>query len=133
MTRRYMIAIAPVQHLNGKLAPSSVVCHNQPDSSESGVSFYYGYRYRSTPEISRYAIRDRARNLAEHPYTDGEEVSKALFAACVDYARSMLATDEWRDRIMQAFRRQTRYYRLWNYTVAELVRHGGTIPPEWRD
>lgn len=132
MARRYAIHIPPVQHLNGKLAPSSWVCHNLPDSSESAVTFYYGYRYADKPDVSRYALRERARNLSEHPYTDGEEFNKALFTASVQHARQMLASQEWRVRILRAFRRQSRYSRIWNYAVAELVNHDGTIPPEWR-
>lgn len=133
MARRYVIHIAPVQHMNGKLAPSSLICHNQPDTSETENVFYYGYRYQTRPDVSRYALRDRARNLSEHPYTDGEEVVKALFTACVNQARQMLASSEWHARILRAFRRQSRYSRIWNYAVAELVKHSGTVPPEWRD
>lgn len=118
--------------MNGKLAPSSLVCHNQPDSSETENTFYYGYRYAARPDVSRYALRDRARNLSEHPYTDGEEVAKALFTACVAMAKSMLAGSEWRPNIIRAFGQQRRYCRLWNYTVAELVSHNGHPPPEWR-
>lgn len=132
MARRYILHIPPVQHMNGKLAPSSVVCHNQPDTSESGVSFYYGYRYQSRPDKSRYALRDRARNLSDHPYTDGEELNKSLFTACVNLARQLLAAPEWHERILRAFRAQTRYARIWNYTVAELVLHSGVIPMNWR-
>lgn len=132
MGKRYVLHIPPFQHMNGKLAPSSTICHNKPDTSESDVQFYYGYRYTSKPDISRYALRDRARNLAEHPYTDGEEVSKALFTACVSQARQMLASSEWHERILRAFRLQSRYSRIWNYAVADLVLHGGTTPPEWR-
>lgn len=131
MARRYTIHTPPVQHMNGKLAPSSLICHNQPDSSESEVTFYYGYRYTSRPDMSRYALREKARNLAEHPYTDGEEAQKALFTECVNKADDLLHDAMWKYRIVRAFNRQRRYVRVWNYAIARLVKHGGHMPPDW--
>lgn len=118
--------------MNGKLAPSSAVCKNLPDSSESDVTFYYGYRYQARPDMSRYALRERARNLSLNPYTDGEEQCKAMFTQCVATAKTMLADSAIRLNIIRAFGQQRRYCRLWNYTVAELVSHNGQRPPEWR-
>ena len=86
MGKRYFVHMAPVEHMNGKLAPSSLVCHNQPDTSETENTFYYGYRYAARADISRFALRDKARNLSVHPYTQGEEASKALFEECVQTA-----------------------------------------------
>lgn len=129
--RRYIVNIAPVEHMNGKLAPASYVCHNQPDTDISDVSFFYGYRYSSRPWISRYALRDRARNLEEHPYTQGEEQSKQMFSECVEQARTMLQSIEWRPKIVAAFNKQRQYIRLYNYTVAMLVTYKKAIPPEW--
>lgn len=128
MARRYIIHIPPVQHMNGKLAPSSQVVHNQPDSSETEDGFYYGYRHLKKPNISRYALRDKARNLSEHPYTQGEEASKAMFEQCVQTALQLLSNPTMRIRIAAAFRAQRRYVRLYNYTIATLVRNGG-VPP----
>ena len=128
MSRRYAIHMPPVQHLNGKLAPSTLVCHNQPDSSETENTFYYGYRYASKPNISRYALRDKARNLSEKPYTQGEEQQKALFTQCVAEAQALLSNPTTRIRITIAFRAQSRYVRIYNYTIAELVKHQGVAP-----
>ena len=128
MGKRYTILKPPVQHMNGKLAPSSLVCHNQPDSSETENTYYYGYRYAARPDISRYALRDRARNLSEHPYTPGEDASKAMFTQCVQEAQELLSNPTSRIRIAAAWRAQTRYIRLYNYTIAELVKNNG-VPP----
>ena len=128
MGKRYFIYMAPVEHINGKLAPSSQVVHNQPDTSETDDGFYYGYRYAARPDISRYALRDKARNLSVHPYTQGEEASKAMFEQCVQTALQLLSNPTMRIRIAAAFRAQRRYVRLYNYTIATLVRNGG-IPP----
>lgn len=128
MARRYAIHYAPVQHMNGKLASSSTICRNQPDSSESEVSFYYGYRHAKRPEISRYALREQARNLSEHPYTTGEEAQKALFTECVDMALQLLSNPTVRARITAAFKMQRSYIRIYNYTIATLVKNGGVSP-----
>lgn len=128
MARRYAVHIAPFAHINGKLAPSSYICHNQPDTSESDVSYYYGYRYAKRPDVSRYAIRDRARDLSVNPYTAGETRSKAMFEQCVQIARELLSDATVRPRIEAAFKAQRKYIRLYNYTIAELVMHNG-VPP----
>lgn len=128
MGKRYLIHMAPVEHMNGKLAPSSLVCHNQPDTSESENTFYYGYRHAARPEISRYALRDRARNLSEHPYTQGEEDSKAMFEECVQTAITLLNTPAERAKIYAAYRRQKRYIRIYNYAIATLIHNQG-VPP----
>ena len=128
MARRYIIHTPPVQHMNGKLAPSAQVVHNQPDSSETEDGFYYGYRHRKKPNVSRYALRDKARNLSLNPYTRGEERVKTLFTDCVALAIDMLADTETYDRILQAFKLQRRYIRIYNYTIAELVKHNGQSP-----
>lgn len=128
MARRYAIHIAPFAHVNGKLAPSSTICHNQPDTSESDVSYYYGYRYIKRPDVSRYAIRDRARNLSVNPYTAGEARCKAMFEQCVGIARELLRDATIRPRIEEAFYAQHKYIRLYNYTIAELIMNNGNVP-----
>lgn len=128
MARRYIIHTPPVQHMNGKLAPSAQVVHNQPDSSETEDSFYYGYRHRKKPNVSRYALRDKARNLSLNPYTRGEERVKSLFTDCVALAIDMLADTATYYRILEAFRQQRKYIRIYNYTIAELVKHNGQSP-----
>lgn len=128
MARRYIIHTPPVQHMNGKLAPSSQVVHNQPDTSETEAGFYYGYRHRKKPNISRYALRDRARNLSINPYTRGEERVKTLFTECVALAIDMLADTATYYRILEAFKQQRKYVRLYNYTIAELVKHNAQSP-----
>lgn len=128
MARRYIIHTPPVQHMNGKLAPSAQVVHNQPDSSETEDSFYYGYRHRKKPNVSRYALRDKARNLSLNPYTRGEERVKSLFTDCVALAIDLLADTETYYRILEAFRQQRKYIRIYNYTIAVLVKHNGQSP-----
>lgn len=131
MTRRYAIFLAPVEHINGKLAPSSYVCRNMPDSTESDVSFYYGYKLAKRPEVSRYALRERARNLSQNPYTADETANKVRFKDCAQLAKQLLSEPQWRKRIQNAFRKQPYYIKLYNYAVAELVRNNGAIPPHW--
>lgn len=128
MARRYVIHIPPVQHMNGKLAPSAQVVHNQPDTSETEDGYYYGYRHQKRPDISRYALRDKARNLSLNPYTRGEERVKATFTDCVALAIDMLADEATYLRILRAFNQQRKYIRIYNFTIAELVKNNGQSP-----
>lgn len=128
MARRYAILLPPVQHMNGKLASSSTICHNQPDTSESDVSFYYGYRHRKRIDVSRYALRENARNLSENPYTEGEEQQKALFTQCVAMTIELLSDPTKKAAVLHDFRMQHRYVRVYNYTIATLVKAGGVSP-----
>lgn len=121
-----MIPLPPVGHMNGKLAPSSQIVHNQPDSSETEDSFYYGYRYAARPDISRFALRDRARNLSVHPYTQDEERTKEAFTDAVAEAVDILHDPQRRASASEAFRRQKRYFRLYNYVIAEIIRRGAS-------
>ena len=113
--------------MNGKLAPSSQIVHNQPDTTHTDDGFYYGYRYAARPDISRYALRDRARNLSVHPYTRGEVRTKQALQDAVAYAQSVLADPQRRASAASAFRTQHRYIRLYNYIIATAI----TIGTPW--
>ena len=127
MARRYIIHTPPVAHMNGKLCRAADICHNQPDTSESPVTFYYGYRYKAT-DISRYALREMARNLSEHPYSDDELYDMQLFAQAVEQAKTLTRTRP--AKVMAAFRASS-YKRLYNYCIARLIQCNGQTPPEW--
>lgn len=119
-----MIHTPPVEHMNGKLAPASQIVHNKPDSSETEDGFYYGYRYVARPDISRYALRDKARNLSVHPYTQDEERTQQAMTDAVAYAQSVLADPQRRAAAASAFRMQHRYIRLYNYIIATAITRG---------
>lgn len=112
--------------MNGKLAPASQIVHNKPDSSETEDGFYYGYRYVARPDVSRYALRDKARNLSVHPYTQDEERTKAAFTDAVGEALQVLSSPERRAAAERDFRQQRRYIRLYNYVIATIITTGVT-------
>lgn len=124
MARRYIIPLPPVGHMNGKLAPSSQVVHNQPDTTHTEDGFYYGYRYAARPDVSRFALRDKARNLSVHPYTLDEERTQQAMTDAVAYAQSVLADPQRRAAAASAFRTQHRYIRLYNYIIATAITMG---------
>lgn len=128
LARRWATYYLPVEHINGKMAPSRIKCHNQPDTSESDNFFYYGYRHRKRPNVSRYALRDRARNLSVNPYTQGEEQQKALFTDSVAEAKSVLSNPTKAAAAERDFRSQRRYVRLYNYAIAMIIANGGVSP-----
>lgn len=119
-----MVHTPPVEHMNGKLAPASQIVHNQPDTSETEDGFYYGYRYVARPDISRYALRDKARNLSVHPYTQDEERTQQAMTDAVSYAQSVLADPQRRAAATAAFEAQHRYIRLYNYVIATAITRG---------
>lgn len=130
--RRYYIAIAPVEHINGKMAPVSYKCANSADpDSEPRVSFWYGYKHKASPNVSRYGIREKRRNLTTNPYTGEEDENRTLFRASLlaVYEHKTIAAD-WA-LMLADFRRQREYSTLIGYAVAACRSNGGEWLPEW--
>lgn len=119
----------PVEHINGKMAPQWLKCSNQADSDTNGVRFYYGYRNDKKPDISRYGVRERCRNLSVKPYTSAEEEQKTAFSAAATMAAAFMHDTEKRAQIGREFRRtKHRYTRLYNYAIARILANGGVSP-----
>lgn len=130
--RRYYIATLPVAHINGKMAPVAVKCSNAEDpEQEPAVSFWYGYRHRATPNISRYGIRTERRNLTAKPYTSAEDENRTLFTMALNAVNEhyKIAAD-WR-LCETAFSSQYDYATPRGYAVARCRENGGEWPAEW--
>lgn len=130
--RRYYIATLPVQHINGKMAPVAVKCSNSPDpSSEPEVSYWYGYRHRATPLVSRYGIRSQRRDLTAKPYTAAEDENRTLFTMALNAVNDHydIAAD-W-ELCMADFKRQYDYATPRGYAVARCRQNDGAWPAEW--
>lgn len=128
-SRRYYIAIAPVEHINGKLAPVAVKC---PNSAEGGTvdGFYYGYRRRSIP-VSRFGIRTKCRSLDANPYTASEDENRTLFTASLHavYEHKSIASD-WAAMLVD-FDKQRQYTTPIGFAVASCRSAGGVWPARW--
>ena len=130
-SRRYYIAIAPIDHINGKMAPARVKCPNTEDPDHTTVQgFWYGYK-RPNIDVSRFAIRTECRDLTEHPYTPAEDENRSLFTASLMTVRDhhQIAAD-W-SLMLEDFHRQKRYTTPIGYAVAACRANGGEWLEEW--
>lgn len=131
-SRRYYIAIAPISHINGKMAPNRVKCPNTDDPEHTHVSgFWYGYKRRSNPEVSRFGIRDKCRDLNTNPYTAAEDENRTLFRASLVAVYDHKAVQEDWALCMADFSRQDRYTTPIGYAVAAVRANGGQWLDEW--
>lgn len=131
-SRRYYIAIAPVSHVNGKMAPVRVKCPNSDDPEHLEVpGFWYGYRLSSRPDISRYGIRTMCRDLTTKPYTPAEDENRTLFTSSLFavYDHKEVAAD-WA-LMLADFARQDRYVSPIGYAVAACRSNGGEWLENW--
>lgn len=130
-SRRYYIALAPVDHINGKMAPARVKCPNTEDPEHTTVSgFWYGYR-RPKIDINRYAIRTRCRDLTQKPYTPAEDENRILFTSSLHavYAHQAIPAD-WALMLID-FRAQDTYTTPIGFAVACCRSNGGAWLPGW--
>lgn len=130
--KRWFIAYIPVQHINGKMAPVDYKVANVPSGVEpDDHSFWYGYRHRATPDISRYGIRSQHRELSTHPYSPAEEENRLLFTAALNnvYLHREIAT-EW-ELCLAAYNRQKDYATPIGFAVAICRANNGDWPQEW--
>lgn len=130
--RRYFIGTLPVAHINGKIAPVAVKCSNTDDPEHAiEISFFYGYRHRATPNISRYGIRTQRRDLNTKPYTAHEDENRTLFTASLIavYAHKKIAAD-WA-LCLADYDHQRNYATPLGYAVAAVRANGGIWLEEW--
>lgn len=130
-SRRYYIAISPIDHINGKMAPTRVKCPNTEDPEHTTVSgFWYGYR-RPGIDINRYAIRTECRDLTTHPYTTREDENRTLFTASLHavFTHKAIAVD-WA-LMIEDFKHQDRYTTPIGFAVAACRSNGGEWLEEW--
>lgn len=131
-SRRYFVALAPVAHINGKMAPVAVKCSNTEDPEHTKVKgFWYGYKRQASPDTSRYGIRTLCRDLTEHPYTPSEDENRTLFTTSLRsvYTHKNVPAD-WA-LMLHDFERQNRYSTPIGYAVAACRSNMGEWLSEW--
>lgn len=130
--RRYYLGTLPFEHINGKIAPVAVRCANTYDpDAEPKVSFFYGYRHKATPKVSRYGIRSVRRDLNAKPYTAAEDENRTIFTASLQsvHTHKKIAAD-WA-LMLADFDKQSNYATPIGYAVASCRANGGEWLPEW--
>lgn len=129
-SRRYFITIAPVSHINGKMAPCYVKCPNTTDPEEENPGFWYGFKRRTSP-VSRFGVRYKGRNLNTHPVTTAEDENRSLFTLAlqaVNLHRDIAA--DWA-LMLADFDKQSRYQTPNGFAVAECRANSGQWPARW--
>lgn len=132
-SRRYIICSLPIAHINGKMANTATIVHNNTDSSDSDISFYYGYRHNSNPFKSLFGYRQRARNLANNPYTDAEISWRLIFRKSVLAVNNAFTIPAIVDKVVEDFKKQNRYRTPRAFAMAETLYNGGDFPSKWLD
>lgn len=130
-SKRYYIALLPFEHINGKMEQVSVIAHDtETPEVETGV-FYYGYKHRSAPTISRFGLRKKGRDLIAHPYTTNELSSRQLFTQSLSAVNTHheIAGD-W-ELMMADFNAQKKYRTPIGYAVAQVRKNGGVWLEDW--
>ena len=131
-SRRYYIAIAPVEHINGKMAPVAVKVRNEvtPPVDPSG-GFWYGYRPHWSSR-SFFGIRTNPRNLTTNPYTPEELDHRALFTNSLNAVNAAWRVFSKRQKAIDE------YYELRQptatpkgYATSVTYANGGVWPARW--
>lgn len=127
-----MACALPLEHLNGKLANTSVKC---PNTESGGVSpsggFMYGYR-RTRTRVSRFGYRINCRSLTEHPYSTAETAARSTFTQSSAVVAAALLNPAQLALIAADFRKQSECSTLRGYAIGTVIRNGGTLPEKWR-
>ena len=122
--------MAPVAHINGKMAPCYVKCPNTTNPEEENPGFWYGFRRRTSP-VSRFGVRYKGRDLNTHPVTTSEDENRTLFTLAlqaVNLHREIAA--DW-ELMLEDFRRQMHYRTPNGFAVAKCRENGGQWPERW--
>ena len=131
MSRRYYIPMAPVAHINGKIAPAAYKAANTDDPEKTEIDgYFYGYRHKFSKK-NCFAIRKRCRDLTKKPYTTAEQENRDLFSITL-----LEVNIHWHNLAERAlcildFDRQTYYHTPRGFAVALVRENGGEWLPEW--
>lgn len=131
--KRYILFSLPVSHINGKMANTADIVHNMPDSDESDISFYYGYRHNSNLNKSLFGYRQKARNLSVNPYSTAELEWRNLFRQSVIAVSSAFRNPDTIDKVTADFLQQKRYRTPRALAMAETLYNKGVFPSKWLD
>lgn len=129
-SRRYYIGIAPIEHLNGKLAPCRVKCPNTDDPDKVNEGFFYGYRRRGS-SVSRFGVRTLSRNLNTHPVTAAEDENRTLFTAALFAVYDHQQQQEDWNLMLKDYHAQNDYATAIGYAVAKCRANGGEWLHKW--
>lgn len=132
--KRYFITTLPVDHINGKMAQVAYKCKDIPTGgTEPDTSFWYGYRRKSSPDVSRYGIRQNHRHLETHPYTAQELEGRTTFSAAIQAVDTNLQIPTHKALCELDYTNQSEYRTLRGFATAASYHNGGAWPSQWTD
>lgn len=114
------MTMAPVEAINGKMAQAKVKCANREGGNTSGIQYYYGYEKFTS--VSRFALRNKSRDLKTHPYNTKEQAHLNKFKAAIKAAADALADVDMRAAAEARWKKQTKYPTIRGMLVAEYMR-----------
>lgn len=120
-SKRYLLTMAPVEAINGKMAQAKVKCKVQDNATSTGVQFYYGYEKFSN--VSRFALRNKSRSLAAHPYSQKEQAHMNKFKSALQSAQETMQDVDMRAQAQARWKKQTKYKTLKGFLVAEYIKN----------
>lgn len=130
-SRRYITNIAPIEHINGRMAQVSNIVSNSPDGTDLYLDgYWYGFR-RNGSLRNRFGIRHYRRNLVSNPYTAAEDENRTLFTISLNvvYANKAIPANwalcvaEWAE--------QREYSTQIGYAVHVVRALNGEWPSRW--
>lgn len=130
-SRRYFITIAPVSHLNGKLAPTYIKCPNTDEPGTEYPGFWYGYKRRSNPSVSRFGVRYHGRDLIAHPITPAEDENRTLFTSSLFAVYDHQQVEQDWQLMLEDYKSQTKYNTPIGFAVASCRANGGEWLEKW--
>ena len=126
---RYILTLAPVEHINGKIAPSVITCPYLPEGGKTD-GYMYGYRHIGGIR-NYYGIRTKCRNLSTNPVTDDEQANRAVFTASIICVNTNLQDPHKRALCAADFDKQTYYTTLRGFAIAAVRANGGYWLDDW--
>lgn len=132
MSQRFFIPILPVGHINGKIAPQKYKAKNTSDEESQTIpGYFYGYRRKSNPNKSCFAIRTACRNLTLNPYTTAEQENRDLFSISLLEVNLHWQNLSERKLCIDEFLKQRKYTTPRGYAVAIVRFNLGEWPARW--
>lgn len=91
----------------------------------------YGYKRAAQPDVNRFGIRNKCRNLNINPYTAAEDENRTLFTASLHnvFEHKKIEAD-W-GLCLADFNKQGAYITPIGFAVSMCRLNGGYWPPAW--
>lgn len=118
-TKRIQRCISPIIGLNGKLAQASVKVKNLPNSSDSGVAYYYGFK---RGDRANFALRMKSRNLSLNAYSVMEQTNRTIFIQAIAAAVQIMEDVDSKAAAVARFKSSgiaAGYKSVWTFVFAE--------------